>query len=101
MGQKQLNFYGSLKLLEACQDAGLLQADPNDPNSLLVYRDAGNPPDEFPEGWYSINAHTLAQELMNEPDGQKTLLDALKENGIEFKPEASYCKGFSFFKDER
>lgn len=99
MKNKELNFYGSLKLLEACEEAGVLQTSPDDPNDFLVYREAGNPPEENPEGWYAVNAHTLAQELMNEPDGQKALLDALKEKGVEFKIQPSYHKGYSFQKE--
>ena len=97
MKDKELNFYGSLKLIEACEQADVLQASPDDPNDILVYRMAGD--DQHPEGWYAINAHTLAQELMNDTDGQRILLDALEEKGVEFKTEPSYHKGFSFLKD--
>lgn len=99
MKNKELNFYGSLKLIEACEQAGILRTSPDDPNDILVYRMEGNPPEENPEGWYAVNAHTLAQELMNDLEGQKVLLDALEEKGVEFKTEPSYHKGFSFLKD--
>ncbi len=90
MKQKELNFFGSLKLLEACVDAGVLHTSPDDPDDILVYRMAGD--DQHPEGWYATNAHTLAQELMNDADEQKILLNALEEKGVSFQTNSCYFK---------
>lgn len=96
MKNKELNFFGCLKLLEACAEEDVLQKCPDNPNELLVYRLAGNPPEENPEGWYAVNAHTLAQELLDDVEGQKCLIDLLKEKDVEFKVKPSYCKGYNF-----
>ena len=53
-------------------------------DNVLVYRGAG--PEE-PEGWYSENLMSLAQELRNDPNGQKELLSAYKDKtGQDFLP---------------
>lgn len=80
--QEKLNFHNCLRLIGECVNAKVVSLDPENSNNVLVYRSAG----EFvPEGWYSENAHTVAQELMEDVEGQQILLNALKEKGVEFK----------------
>ncbi len=92
MAKEQLNFMGCLKLLEKCVEEDILQIDPDRKDNILVYREAGADKAKFPEGWYSVNAHNLAQELMNEPDGQKVLVDALEEKGVAFEPMSMWIR---------
>lgn len=42
---------------------GILRLDPNDKDSILIYRSAG---DENPEGWYSQSILEVAQELLED-----------------------------------
>lgn len=77
-----MNFYNCLRLVDECVKAGLIRRDSHNKNNVLVYRNAGT---TAPEGWYSENAHTVAQELMEDSEGQLTLKKALANKGIEFK----------------
>lgn len=96
MNKENLNFYGCMKLLEACIKAERIHIDPNNQNNILIYRAVGNPPDKFPEGWYSENIHNTAKDLMEDIGGQKALLGVLKEENIEFKIRPIYLKGYDF-----
>ena len=53
-----MKFFDALKLLEQAVSCGLIQQDGND---IFVWREVGNPPDEFPEGWYRENIMSVAQ----------------------------------------
>lgn len=81
-----LIFIECLKMLEVAIDNGILQRDPNPDNEparenhILVYRAAG---DEYnPEGWYSEHIYSIAQELLEDIEGQKAIREALQERGI-------------------
>lgn len=53
---------------------------------IPIYRAAGSPPELFPEGWYLENIEDVAQDLIHDEVGQKTLINALQEKGVEFQP---------------
>lgn len=53
---------------------------------IPIYRNAGSPPELFPEGWYLEDIEDVAQDLMHDEDGQSALINALKEKGVEFQP---------------
>ena len=83
--EKPLVFIQCLKLLELCVQNGLVVQDPNPDNdaerkdNILVYRAAGT---DSPEGWYSENIHSTAQELMRDMDSQQFLLNELEKASI-------------------
>lgn len=79
-----LNFFNCIRLLDACVKEGLIKQNPKDQNAILVYREAG---EVYPEGWYSENLLDCAQDLQSDEEGQRVLLTALKERGIDFTPE--------------
>ena len=71
-----MKFFDALKLLERAVSCGLIQQDGND---IFVWREVGNPPDEFPEGWYRENIMSVAQELMNDEKGQQFLKEEVEK----------------------
>lgn len=77
--EQPLIFIECLKLLEKLVQENLIPQDTNNPNNILVYRKAGA---NNPEGWYSENIHTAAQELLHDIKGQRYLLNVLSEKGI-------------------
>lgn len=88
MNDFRFNFISLLYLLKFCVKYEILYANPKDENSILVYR---NEFKDMPEGWYSVNAHTLASEMLREEDmdGQKALLEEIERRGLklDFVPE--------------
>lgn len=80
-----LNFYNSVKLIHDCIDNGILQADPNDKDRVLVYME--NTSDNQLEGWYSQNILDSAQDLQYDGEGQRLLLTELAERGVNFIKE--------------
>lgn len=76
-----LTYYQCTQLLDKCVKHSVLCADPNSPNNILVYREAGT---KCPEGWYSENALTLARELRETPNAQELLLAELRKRKIAF-----------------
>ena len=84
--QKPLNYFTCLRLLDCCVNASILQNNPKNKNEILVCMTAD---DNNPEGWYIQNIMSCATELAGNVKGQNTLIEALKDKGIEFteKPE--------------
>lgn len=76
-----LNCYNCILLLDACIANGVLAADPNNKNRVLVYRQGT---DTTPEGWYSDNIMLLASDLVQDKEGQKILLDALQKQNVTY-----------------
>ncbi|MBR0542537.1 MAG: hypothetical protein IJK26_10110 [Clostridia bacterium] len=78
-------FIAYVNLLQAMCDEGILSKDPNDANSILVYR---TNMDEsiygVSEGWFSQNIFDAAQEVFDDVKrGVPSLLEALEESGFE------------------
>ena len=90
--EQPLNFIETLQLLEKCIKNDIIKKDPNNKNNIFVYREKGT---KFPEGWYSENIHTAAQELMEDNDGQRFLREHLMKNNINlvFVEHFPPCKG--------
>lgn len=53
---------------------------------IPIYRDAGSPPEVYPEGWYLEDIEEVIQDLMQDEEGQNALINALSEKGVEFVP---------------
>ena len=86
---EKLNFYNCLKLVEKAVENGILYKDKNNKDNILVYCSAGTVNgEEIPEGWRSLNAHTVAQDLLEDTEAQKLLINELNNKGIEFVPKA-------------
>lgn len=83
---EKLNYYQCLQLLEKCVKEKVIIGDPapERASNILIYRNKGT---KQPEGWYSENIFTVASELVDDEDGQKIILAALSEMGIEFSCE--------------
>ena len=78
-------FIAYVNLLRAMCDEGILSKDPNDANSILVYR-TNMDKDVYgiSEGWFSQNIFDAAQEIFDEAkQGTPSILDALEESGYE------------------
>lgn len=54
---------------------------------ILVYRYAGSDPEQFPEGWYLEDPEDIYHDIMDDEEGQSALIDALKEEGVDFAEE--------------
>jgi len=76
---RPLTYYECVQLLQLCVENGLIERDREHDSNILVYRERGT---ESPEGWYSENLMSIAKELSNDFDGQKTLMEELKSQGI-------------------
>lgn len=80
---QNLSFYQCLTLLDLCAKHKVIQTDP-DPDrksNLLIYREKGT---VEPEGWYSENIFTVANELLEDREGQQLLIKSLSDKGITF-----------------
>ena len=82
--EEKLEYYQCLKLLEYLVEIGLIQKNPKIPSDILVFCEGNG--EEYPEGWYSENIFDAARDLVNKPDDQRILLDAIEEKGFK-KPE--------------
>lgn len=80
-----LNFSECVKLLRTCMDCGMIVRDPKTDESkgcnIMVYMSSKN--EDFPEGWYSRPLSDVAQELLPDIEGQRTLRKALEEKGVD------------------
>ncbi len=74
-----LIFIECLQLIENLIDIGIIQRVPEGSNRIAIYRAKGI---EEPEGWYSENIFTVAQELLGDIEGQQYLRGILAEKGI-------------------
>lgn len=61
------------EILDAVSN-GLLHADPNNSNNILVYREAGT---DSPEGWYSENILSVAGALVSNPSHYQDFHNAI------------------------
>ena len=68
-------------LIDLCIKNGVLQTRDG---GIIVYREAGPDSNTAPEGWYLEPIDEVAQALMSDEDGQRTLIDALREKGVTF-----------------
>ena len=84
---KELTFYEALQMLTQMKEQGLLQSDPNLKDNVLIYRAAGDNGD--PEGWYSENIFSVAEDLLNDYESQQALWRVLEEHSFEpeFEPK--------------
>lgn len=83
--RESLTFYECLQLLSKMVECGMLMRDPNDKNRVLVYRAASG---FNSEGWYSENIFDTAQDLFNDIEGQKFLMQELISNKVAMKIES-------------
>lgn len=76
-------------LVDAAVEHGIL-AEQDD--RIAVYREAGNPRDENPEGWYLEDREELALELMRSEEGQQLLINELAARNVTLKlvPEEDF-----------
>lgn len=75
-----MRYIDALGLINKAIKAELLQEEKG---GVLVYRAKSV---QSPEGWYLEEKDTVAKELMKDEAGQKMLMEALKEKGMEFVP---------------
>lgn len=84
--REPLTFYECLQLLSKMVECSMLMRDPNDKNRVLVYRAASG---FNSEGWYSENIFDTAQDLFNDIEGQKFLMQELISNRVAMEFESS------------
>lgn len=75
-------FLNAKRLLTMAIEHGVLQTKDT---KVLIYRDAGSDPKQYPAGWYAEDIDDVSQELMDDEAGQLALRDALKECGVQFE----------------
>lgn len=81
-----LNFSECVKLLRTCVEHGVITRDPKDTDdsqgcNIMVYISSKS--ENFPEGWYSRPLSEVAQELLPDIEGQRTLRKVLEEKGVD------------------
>ena len=64
-------------LVDAAVTAGILHTENN---CIAIYREAGSQP----EGWYLEDFESVYHAVMDDEEGQKALIGALAERGIDF-----------------
>lgn len=69
----------ALNLIEICAENDILKEQEG---CIFVYREKGT---INKEGWYLVPKECLAQELRESEEGQRVLIEALKEKGIIFE----------------
>lgn len=82
-----LNFIECVQLLQKLVEKNYIQKDPKDENCILVYRERGA---KAPEGWYSENLLSCANEVLEDITSQTYLCKTLEDDGIELKFDATY-----------
>lgn len=79
---ERLTFYECIQLLDKLAECDILMRDPNNKNNLITFRSA----DELnPEGFYTQAVIDVAQELYEDIEGQKFLIDELKTKDADFE----------------
>lgn len=73
-----MRYIDSLKLINLALENNILKQKED---NICVYRNATL---NSKEGWYLTPKNDLAQELMNDEEGQKFLIKALKDINIDF-----------------
>lgn len=71
------------RLVDLCIEHGILQSYPKE-GAVAVYCQAGNPPEEYPEGWYLISLEDAYYDIMSSEEGQQSLIAALEDIGVNF-----------------
>lgn len=69
-------YIDAINLLKLCVEHGVLRTNETK-DIIFVLRETG---------WDRVQTDVLARELMHDEEGQKTLIKALADKGIEFKP---------------
>jgi hypothetical protein len=84
-----LDFYNCLRAIDVLIKGNVLMKDPNRENNILVYHSAfgGNP-----EGWYSENIHHAARALSKDAEGQRVILNTIKERRLPFEVQEPFWK---------
>ena len=73
-------YLNACELLNACLKAGVLQGEEND--HVFVYREAGDPADRYPEGWYKEPFDEAAEAIAGNESGARLLESELEKRGI-------------------
>lgn len=55
-------------------------------DKIAVYHMAGEDAEQYPEGWYLEEKEDVYQSIASDEEGQKTLIEALQEKGVDFTP---------------
>lgn len=55
-------------------------------NKIAVYHMAEADAERYPEGWYLEEKEDVYQSIATDEEGQKTLIEALQEKGVDFTP---------------
>lgn len=69
-------YIDAIHLMKACVENGILKTNETK-DMIFIVRETGR---------YIEQADIVARELMHDEDGQRILIEALKEKGIEFIP---------------
>ena len=73
-------YINACELLNTCIKAEILQGEEND--HVFIYREAGTPKEEWPEGWYKEPFDDVATRLVDDTKGTEFLQEALLQRGI-------------------
>ena len=75
--RKRVKYIDIVEQFEKAIDQGMIQRDPDDKDSILVYRSEGT---ETPEGWYSQNILDVASEMYHDQENYSSFLSAVEES---------------------
>lgn len=62
---------------------------------VAIYHEAGEDPAHSPEGWYLESKESVYHSIMENEEGQRCLIDALKEKGVLFQSGAAPTLGLA------
>ena len=74
---KRVRYIDIVEQIEAAIDQGMIHHDPDDKDSILVYRSKGT---AAPEGWYSQNILDVASEMYHDQENYSSFLSAVEES---------------------
>lgn len=82
-----LNYYECLQLLDTLLKHKIVYLDTKNNENVMVYRKASK---SYAEGWYSVNKHMLACELLQDIKWQIKLRKDLKKQSIKLEFTSTY-----------
>lgn len=71
-----LNNYNCMRLIDELANQGIIQRDPERKDNVIIYFSGD---DINPEGWYSQNIWTAAEDLLYDGDSQRLLINELNQ----------------------
>ena len=83
------NILCTVTLFNKLIEKSILSKDPNRPSNIIVYM---RETDDHPEGWYSQNMFSAAEDLLADRSALEYVLKEANKNGIDLDKILEYSK---------